>query len=195
MLEKKGVGLRHDSPSCPSKEAQCLTAITAIKDGGALHLSETSLSFKGESRISGNTAGKGGGGIIAMDRSSVHFANAIIFTYNWGANGGAIFFEHDATMTLDPNTTLTTSYNYAEEKGGAIYHRDAITPSQCEFVMNESKITDDLPVCFINSDRVLHPNHDNFMISSNYDSAGQDGGFLYGGLLDKCKAYTMTFVQ
>jgi len=85
---------------------------------------------------------------------------------------------------------LTTIHNYALEYGGAIYHEDITIPRQCDHVdeLLGSK-NDEIPYCFIEIPQ-LHGFIDSSMHSIN-DSAGIDGSYLYGGLLDRCQMKTL----
>ena len=133
-----------------------------------------------------NHATGNGGGVSASD-SKIILGGKIKFASNWAKNGGAMHFENGATLILKQNTTLTTSYNNASHYGGAIYHSDAITPSQCEFAMSVGGQLDSLPSCFLHLELLQHNiSSITSQIFSNSDLAGTDGSFLYGGLLDKC---------
>ena len=158
-------------------------------NGGAMQLLlQTTLSISNMMLFRSNNATGNGGGIFASD-SRIISNYKVNFTSNQARNGGAMYFENGATLLLKHNTTIATSYNHATEYGGAIYHRDAITPSQCEYAMSEGARgnLNSLPNCFLHLE-LLHRNISSTTtkISSSYDMAGTDGSFLYGGLLDKC---------
>lgn len=93
----------------------------------------------------------GSGGAIFASETHVTLNDMVSFMSNSAQYGGAMYFENGVTMTLERNTTLHTSNNYATKYGGAIYHRDSITPSQCKFVMNEKRrgMILTLPDCFL----------------------------------------------
>lgn len=166
----------------------------ATTNGGAITLLlKTTLIFSGIVIFSNNNANQNGGAIFATDSKIISNGN-ITFTSNRAQNGGAMYFENGATMTLEQHSVLTTSYNYATKYGGAIYHSDAITPSQCKLQSGSILSSDSieqaailLPSCFIDVVLLLNNTADYFLIASINDSAGNDGNFLYGGLLDKCQ--------
>ncbi len=160
----------------------------SMDGGGAIKIAyKTVLCLSGRTLFQNNKAVGNGGAIIASHGSpSIILSNNVTFTSNKAENGGAMYFENGATVTLKEHTTLTTSYNHATKYGGAIYHRDSITPSQCEFDVNKfiNKPSTNIPTCFIQFLQVSFTSYP-FIVSLN-DSAGSDGSFLYGGLLDKC---------
>lgn len=157
----------------------------ATTNGGAIAaLLKTTLSFSGNVTFSNNSANGKGGAIFLTDSSIISNAN-ITFISNRAQNGGAMYFEDGANIILKQNGALSTSYNYAYEYGGGIYHSDAITPSQCELSYYQKLPPIFLPSCFI--DVVIFLNNTSLLLASSNDSAGKDGSFLYGGLLDKCQ--------
>ena len=157
------------------------------KLGGAVYFSYSSVFFSGVSTFKGNTAYTGGA-LFAL-RTNIRFKGEVKFLSNTAENGGAMHFKTSSSMTLEPETNLTTMYNHAFEYGGGIYHEDIVTPSQCQYngIGNEYL---ELPTCFIQLDLVivisLQP-LTNIKLSSHFDTADKDGNFLFGGLLDRCQ--------
>ncbi len=165
--------------------------------GGAIHgYTGNEILFKGISLFENNKAEKTGGGAIYVADSHITFENKVTFNFNFAPNGGAMYFENGATLNLNRQVLLTTSHNYATQYGGAIYHYDSISPIQCAFLMDEE--TEDqtvtLPDCFLNL-LGYNNNSDLYAINSYNDSAEADGNFLYGGLLDKCRIFTIVGVD
>ena len=172
--------------------------------GGAIHgYIKIKLILSGVSLFENNTVDTeeetklynfGGGGAIFASDTHISLKDTVNFTLNVAQNGGAMYFENGATLVLEPNTTLSTSYNSATKYGGAIYHTDGITPSQCTFLMRER--TPDtvltLPNCFIDLKEIrLDQSRVPFAIHSSNDSAGMGGSFMYGGLMDKCRIFSL----
>ena len=136
----------------------------------------------------------GNGGAIFASDTYITLNDTVNFTRNVAQNGGAMYFENGATLVLEPNTTLSTSYNNATKYGGAIYHTDGITPSQCAFLMREKNpdTVERIPNCFINLEGIqLNKTRVPYTIHSSNDSAGIGGSFMYGGLMDKCRIFSL----
>ena len=160
--------------------------------GGAIRgLYNATLSIGGVTIFTHNTADGGGGAIYATD-THIILSNVTYFMFNSAQHGGAMYFRTGAKLLLEPNTTLSSSHNHASEYGGVIYHEDNITPAQCNFnqFLSNGEPTDviiaDLPGCFIEMKGISYNSMPYSMLSSN-DSAGKNGRFLYGGLIDKCQ--------
>ena len=100
-----------------------------------------------------------------------------------------MLFISGATLTMKQNITVTSSNNHAKMYGGFLMHIDSITNVQCRFYKRESKSSIlALPMCFIQLEGLsLHNNEYLYSIHSTDDSAGVDGSFIYGGLMDKCR--------
>ena len=101
-----------------------------------------------------------------------------------------MYFINAASLTLASHTTLETSHNTAADYGGAIFHKDIVTPSQCDNVI-ESILFWKLPYCFLQFNDLKK--NSTITINSYLDSAGIDGSFLYGGLLDLITYLQMQF--
>ena len=153
--------------------------------GGAINSIQGEIAFRSTVLFTNNTADSDGGAIYA-EGSNILLKNRAEFCSNSALNGGAMYLSK-ATLTHTCSTMLNTSKNHAFEFGGAIYHEDSPTHAQCNFRANDSNRRNDqflpLPRCFLQSSTTGCYGH----IQSYHDSAGKDGYFLYGGLLDKCR--------
>ena len=158
--------------------------------GGAIHLLHSTLKLSGFSIVSNNTAVFQGGGIYALG-TIVTLVDTVNFTCNSAENGGAMYFKTTASLNLEPRTQLFTSFNYASEYGGALYYEDTPSSLQCNFKQKDGDEITQLPFCFLQFKRTLSPNIRISMTSRN-DSAGKDGKYLYGGLLDRCQIRIVT---
>ena len=157
---------------------------SATTNGGAIMLTmKSTLLLSGVVLFRNNTANGNGGAIFATD-STIIASSTITFTSNKAQNGGAMHFQNGAKISLHRNSSLATFSNFAVERGGAIYHSDAIAPSQCNSTMEVAPTESALPGCFI--DVTFYSNNIYLLLLSFNNSAGISGGFLYGGLLDKC---------
>jgi predicted outer membrane repeat protein len=176
-------------------------------NGGAIHgfikvvivFSGVSLFQNNSVDVSGGTMEGGqvvvgsGGAIFASD-THIRLKDMNIFTLNLAQKGGAMYFENGATLDMEPNTTLTTSSNHATKYGGTIFHADSITPSQCQFLLNErtQETILTLPNCFLDLKGLRNNNKSApFTIQSLNDTAGTDGSFMFGGLTDKCRMFSV----
>ena len=155
--------------------------------GGAVMALSSSISFTGTTLVSFNEAEKEGGG-YKIANSAITLSGMINFTSNTAVFGGAIHFDSKSTLTLKPHTTLTTSQNYAHLYGGALYHTDNPTEYQCNY--NGGKPIVFVASCFIKLEGLTTTDTPYSMISQ-LDSAGGDGGFIFGGLLDRCRMEIM----
>ena len=156
---------------------------SATLAGGGTISQYGSISFAGITAFTANRAGREGGGLNSIN-TAVTFEGMLKFSSNSARTGGAMYFINAASLTLASHTTLETSHNSAIDYGGAIFHKDIVTPSQCNNVIRQlfqvpSKL---LPFCFLQLKDLM-----TFNINSYYDSAGTEGSFLYGGLLDNCR--------
>ena len=165
--------------------------------GGAINAYESEIFFNGAAPLfSLNTALRYGGGLYSVTSDiTINRHTIVVFTNNTAENGGAIYFDGSSILRLEPFSTLTTSNNRASGYGGAIYHEDTVTLYQCEFELNQGRdgwiqVHDGriqyLPRCFVELKESANTSN-SFSIISHHDSAGKDGSFLYGGLLDRCR--------
>ena len=178
--------------------------------GGVIYSSHSNISFEGQTLIEDNTADRGGfmigffsevlfngvttvgsnkatgeGGAFYAVKTDIKFNGTVNFTSNVAITGGVMYLAASCTLTLFPHTTFATSLNYASEYGGVIFHEDTPTYLQCTYVLSQ-RGKDYIPPCFLRLKNISETSMP-FEINSYNDSAGVDGGFLYGGLLDRCQ--------
>lgn len=151
--------------------------------GGAINTQYGTIVFSGTTTLINNEA-MDGGALYALS-AMITLENTVIFTSNSAQNGGAMYLIGGTTLTLAPNSSFNSSYNSALNYGGGIYHKDTVTLIQCSYYTSTGFV--DLPYCFLQLiQKEMIPS---ITVTSYHDSAGKDGGFLYGGLLDKCKLF------
>lgn len=158
------------------------------QEGGAINALQGEIALNGYTTFTGNIARTDGGALYALGTSTT-FKDTVSFTLNIAQNGGAMHIGNGASLYMTFYTHLNTSNNFAFEYGGAIYHKDSATSDQCNFKRTNSGGAVQflpLPFCFLKSRGYSY----GIMYSFN-DSAELDGGFLYGGLLDKCRPNEM----
>ena len=159
-------------------EDSTLFAKNKAGGGGAIYLLRGRASFDGVTIFTNNSAWESGGALLAIG-AVVDLNGALNFTFNSAPNGGAVYLEDRSFMTLSQSVHLNSSFNAAHEYGGGIYHVDDTDPAQCGSVFSE------LSHCAL---KIREENQfTDVSISSFHDSAGIDGSFLYGGLLDRCR--------
>ena len=171
--------------SISSKDSNVTFTGTAVIDanispeGGAISAIQGTVAFNGIVHFTRNIADSEGGAIYALG-SNIIIRDKAVFDSNSAVNGGAMYFESSATLILTPQTVMRTYNNSATENGGVIYHQDTPTNAQCKLTVSVSL----LPYCFLQIEGIA------FKVStihSQDDSAQNDGSFLFGGLLDKCR--------
>ena len=161
--------------------------------GGAMKAAiESEIVMSGLVLFKNNNCTTGYGGAVSLIKGSrITLSDSITFESNWAEMGGAMYLR-DSTLVLKQNVTVITSNNRARYFGGALFHEDNINYFQCNFAMEGSSKEDVLnllPNCFLILDGLALSESGNSAlcaIHSYNDSAGNDGQFLYGGLLDKC---------
>ena len=159
--------------------------------GGAIVTFHSQISFVGITVFSQNRAFSqksvtAGGGIYALE-THILVLGTLAFTFNKADYGGAMFFSSGTKLTLEACSTLRTSHNHASQYGGSIYVEDTPTASQCLTEASGIQQFDTTPSCFLDIKGVI-PNVSTMpSIVSQNDSTGDDGSFLYGGLLDRCR--------
>ena len=153
---------------------------TVDDSGGAIwsESGEIILSQDTNTYFINNSAHEYGGALCSI-KTNIEFSDNITFSYNSAELGGAIQIR-GASLQFSPGMNLTTSYNNAREYGGAIFHEDTITRYLCLDNWTGSRL---LANCFI---ELKETKSSSIAIYSYYNSAGTDGSFLFGGLLDRC---------
>ena len=152
---------------------------SALTIGGAISSEGGTLSFRGSTSFISNKVQIDGGALYAF-KTEVAFYGTANFSSNSAQSGGAMYLMSGATLFLA--SILNMSHNNATDYGGAIFHRDIVTPIQCNERMNKPK---EFPNCFLQFDS--RTQQAQIAINSYHDSAGKGGNFLYGGLLDMCR--------
>lgn len=159
-------------------------------NGGAIFIARGTLELAGHTNFRNNVATEQGGGVYASS-TGITMDNTVIFSDNSAQRGGAMYLKLGATLTLEWYMNLSTIRNIAIEYGGAIYHEDSITILQCKNVTNilrtENNLALTIQESFLQIKDRLAVNDACPHINSYNDFAGQDGHFLYGGLLDRSR--------
>ena len=156
-------------------------------NGGAIWLGGTYIELSRDTKFINNSADNGGA-LCGLETGLV-FNDNVTFSFNLARRGGGAMYLEDVTsLKLSSGMKLNTSYNNATEYGGAIYHVDATTHDQCKDDEDDEKF----PECFIILlSRTDDTGYDESTIYSYNNSAGKDGSFLYGGILDRCSLYVL----
>ena len=163
----------------------------ATTEGGAAILGaiESEFNISGYALFRRNNCTTCYGGAASLSgESRMTLSDNITFEHNWAEMGGALYIR-DSTVVLKQHSTLVTSHNHARYFGGAIFHMDNINSFQCEFVMGQLSLVlalITLPGCFLRLDEFDFSGNAPYDVFSYNDTAGFDGQFLYGGLMDKC---------
>ena len=133
-----------------------------------------------------------GGAISLTGRSCITICEITTFESNWGEMGGAMYLR-DSNVILKQNSSIIMLHNSAKYYGGAIFHVDNINYFQCNFVAKhygqKEEVLISLPDCFLELENFKFSQSSKstlYEIHSYNDSAGIDGQFIYGGLMDKC---------
>ena len=185
-----GIRARHSVVDIFGK---CSLSGNSATYGGAMNTFYGTVFFQGPTLFAHNIATEDGGALYAAG-TKIEILDRVDCTFNLAeSNGGALYFENGASLYLSAlmilgNLLLVSSYNYAHQYGGLMYHKDSASVSQCTYSDNSKEYElVKLPECFIQITHVT----DDFLpvvISSN-DSAGLEGSFLFGGMLNKCKTW------
>ena len=146
--------------------------------GGAIFLQYGQINFTSTTKFIKNTAQHYSGGALLAYGTIINTSEHVFmnFSCNYAGLFGGVMYLEQSTLILASNTTLKTSHNHAKQHGGAIFNRDYATYVQC----SNLSVFIQLPYCFLD----LHEH--SYIISYN-DSAGGDGSFLFGGMLDHCR--------
>ena len=168
----------------------------AIKDGGALAITESLLQLFQKVSFVHNLARYGAGGAISMDSSTlwahvtIIFSNNeanigggisasycsvivckgyILFINNVAILGGALFFDGYSYINMTSPLSLLFKRNKAKHFGGSVYHYSYHYPTdQCFFTIVESNSVKNLFIKFLNS-------------------SAKFGSDIYSNNLDECK--------
>ena len=179
-------------------------------NGGALNCFQGTLSLSGYILFTNNRADYDGGAIYAVG-TSIYIQNQVDFSFNTaGRSGGALFFYIGASLTLKifpverkinkvyhikKYSELNTKSNFASHYGGVIYHADSPTIRQCYQVTIPMQLLK-MPYCFLQLEGSSNYNDLlSIKIKSYNDSAGKDGSFLFGGLLNRCSLKSESYLS
>ena len=169
----------NDSDICESSDSSLIYNNTALKLGGGIYLSESSLYIWIETNVSFNTARVLGGGIHAV-HSSITVKTTVHFVSNTAASGGALSLRNSNFYDMineDVMAYMIFVSNQADY-GGALY---------VNFNDDDENVTD---VCFgeysSTSGCFFQNVSDAFMINFDNNHAKYGGDDLFGGLLDRC---------
>jgi predicted outer membrane repeat protein len=182
-----GGGVRSENSELTFPDRATFTDNKATYFGGAIYTVYGRVSISGISLLKHNTALRDGGAMFALG-TDVVLNGTVTFTSNKARNGGALCLKSFATVSVSALLNLSTSNNYATKYGGVVYNEDNTMPSQCNFQETVKFIPKKgpalLPHCFLRLiESINHP----VTVHSYRDLAGEDGHFLYGGLLDRCR--------
>ena len=181
---------------------------TAGLSGGGIYAYKSELNFEGLANIKGNTANDSGGGIHIVGSFLKISAGLVIIDGNYAKRGGGMslvlnsnlyIIKRSPQLTPQCNTIssdcvrLELSNNYAVF-GGALFISDGTGSGNYEATHVRTQST--TGVCFIqvlalytviqNRDSI---DYDKWSMQNIYftnNSATVAGGYLYGGLLDRC---------
>ena len=159
--------------------------------GGAIHSFNGEITFEENGDVAlfaYNAADLNGGAFYAM-ATDVTLKHSLYLVSNSAQNGGALYFKLRAVLTIDGvNVTLISSHNNASEFGGVLFVEDTVEHYQCTIDMTP-------PFKDVNFEEIPHcplqvHNNQNFRSTpvplTSYLNAARKGGFMYGGLLDRC---------
>ena len=164
----------------------CSLTSNNATSGGAMFTMYGEVSLQGHTHFMHNTAIKSGGAMYAAG-TALRVIQHVEFSFNSAKYGGAMFFENGASLNLINQTGfrgipfLASSFNIAHQYGGVIYHKDSPSFFQCSYMQNAVL---NLPNCFL---QFQHISYESPSIVSRNDSAGREGDFMFGGLMDRCK--------
>ena len=162
---------------------------TAVySSGGGISLHQSDLEIKGNCIISSNDARRGGGIHAVSSTVAVHEPGTLQFTSNQAKNaGGGVYLEVDTKLYVlksrfheDDRHLLTFSGNHADY-GGAIYVADDTNAGAC--LPDIECFFQTLSIQVLKSSTRVAIKTD-LLFSDN--TANEQGGNLFGGLLDRC---------
>ena len=179
LLQEVGGGIK--SPPTFQNSTSLFSGNVAHK-GGAIYIEYRTIHFLRNTTFMNNSADYAGGAIYGLS-TDIEFHDNIIFSNNSAYIGGAMYFK-DVSLKILSGMTLNTSFNNALRHGGAIYYKDASTQYQCGAY---HYYKDKIPLCFIQLIGTEPTGNTSIAIHSYYNTAGVDGSFMYGGILDRCQ--------
>ena len=190
-----------------TKSSMIFSGMTSLHNnsghiGGGILTERGTIEFK-DSRIafSNNKATANGGGLYASSTAiTMQSYSSVIFSLNSAELGGAMYLRSNTTLMFSWYSELTTTDNSATEYGGAMYHEDVVNIVQCrnvtDIIRNTQEGIASIPYSFLQFDQSLtNPRNACPRINSHNDSAGKDGDYLYGGLLDRSRLQDTGFLS
>ena len=160
-----------------------LSGNCAHKAGGAIRTVYGTIQLLSRKTTFAYNSAENVGGAMYGSNTDMHFHGSIIFSHNSAYIGGGMYFT-DVSLQIMSGMKLNASFNNASAYGGAIYYEDTLTRYQC---VTDMKYTDNLPYCFIELTGTDLTHDTSVLIYSYYNTAGNEGSFLYGGSLDRCQ--------
>ena len=169
--------------------------------GGAISINiHSRLEMHGSVIFENNTSIKQYGGAVgAYDDSQIEVFNLTTFKSNSAQGGGAIYLR-SSLLILNQGSELELINNFAKSHGGGLFVSDQIDNLQCDFSIetrySANQVVYNLPDCFLMlKDFSFWSNTSTplYKIVSINDTAGKDGQFLYGGLMDRCHVVDYVF--
>ena len=137
-----------------------------------------------------------GGAVGAYDSSEIEIFDSVIFRRNSAVKGGAIYLR-GSLLFLNHDTETQFIENFAKSLGGGMFVADQIDYYQCNFSIQTQysgfDVVYNLPDCFLELVKYSFWYPPKYKILSINDTAGEDGQFLYGGLMDKCHVIDYVF--
>ena len=177
--------------------------------GGAVHATDSKLTFSGSISFVGNIATGRGGGAVYAERSKIILQGSILF-YNSDGIGGAIFSE-DSTVEVSGNINFSANYatnggamylkrsvlrlqapvnvlfdrNIAADFGGALYVEDSFRTHSYLCMNSLSKNQ----ICFFEVGEAVstHSPTTDIHLEFKENYADKAGSVLFGGALKHCK--------
>ena len=179
LFQEVGGGIK--SPLTFQNSTSLFSGNLASWSGGAIHTIYGTMKLLRNNTFMNNSADFWGGAMFGLS-TDIEFHDNIIFSNNSADIGGAMYFK-DVSLKILSGMILNISFNNASIYGGAIYYDDASTQYQCGYYH-----ADKVPLCFIQLIGIEPTGNTSIAIHSYYNTAGKDGSFMYGGILDRCQS-------
>ena len=164
-----------------SRSTSLFSGNLAHQSGGAIYTNYGAIKLLLRNVTFVNNSANLSGGAMYASSTDIEFHNNILFSNNSANTGGGMYFV-DVSLTIKSGMTLNTSLNNASTYGGAIYYEDTL----CRGYFTHYYV-DKLPLCFIQLIGTELTGNTSMAIHSYYNTAGEDGSFMFGGSLDRCE--------
>ncbi len=160
--------------------------------GGAINIVLGNMGSSTKVLFMNNSALTLGGAIHASGTEIRWGQSSVTFSSNCAIDGGAIYLELGAFIVLQTTMHVYSHNNIASGHGGFIYYKDSVSDIQCTSIKNvppNSQLYSAFPTAFLQLDVHVHNNLPYYCphVISHNDTAGKDGNFLFGGLLDRSR--------